>query len=280
MAEETTSVTAPSGNPTPWFEAFDPEIKGHMQNRGLDKLDPAAAALEAIKAHRAAEKRLGAPADELVRFPKDPGDAAWGDVFKRLGRPDAADGYDFSPVKRADGSSLPEPLVASMRAAALKANLPAGAALQMVDAFVKHMDGSSTEAATQAGFKAAADMEALKTNWGPNYDTNLFVAKRAAEVLGIPPDAIAALEKTAGFSTTMETMRKLGVAMGEARIIQGDVTHNPAAMTVEQAQARLADLKNDQAWLNKWANGGVEQKDEFTRLTAIIVKARMAGWTK
>jgi hypothetical protein len=274
MAEETPVVAPPAAPVAPWFEAFEPEVKGYLQNRGLDKLDPAQAVLKTIEAHRAAEKRLGAPADELVRFPKDPNDAAWQDVFKRLGKPDAPTGYDFSPLSPAD-KPLDAELVSSLQAAAHKANMAPGQVLELTQAFLKHQETTTTKAATEASFKAAAEAEALKVNWGANFDTNLFVARRAAEVLGLTPEAITALEKSTSYASTMETMRKLGVAMGEARVIQGQGPQQTGAMSADQASARLADLKNDSAWVEAWANGGAEQKREFEQLVRIVTQAKM-----
>ncbi len=277
MAEETptTPTTSPPAAPNTWFDAFDAETKGHLQNKGWDKLDAAAAVAEAVKAHRAAEKRLGAPADELVRLPKDPNDAAWGEAYKRLGKPEAPEGYDLSPLSPADKPLAPE-LVSALQAAAHKSNMTPGQALSYTDAILKHQAEVATKASTEASFNQAAEVAKLDANWGSNKETNLFVARRAAEVLGISPEAVTALEKVAGYATTMETMRKLGVAMGESRVIQGQQPGNTsgAAMSADQATARIADLKNDSAWLKSWANGGVEQKRELEQLTGIIVRSR------
>ncbi len=271
MADELTGV--PPGPQVPWFDGFEAEIKGHMQNRGLDKLDPAAAALEAIKAHRAAEKRLGAPADELVRFPKEPGDAAWNDVFKRLGKPDAPEGYDLGPLSSAEKPLSPE-LVSALQAAGHKANMAPAQLLAVADAFLKHQEGNAAKSAAEKSFQAAAEAEKLKANWGPNYETNLFVAQRAAAVLGISPEAVAALEQVTGYSGVMETIRKLGVAMGEARVIQGQGPQQTGPMSADQAAERLAGLKHDTAWLNRWANGGSEEKREFEQLHRVINQAK------
>ncbi len=275
MADTDAPITTPPAGNGQWFDTFDAEVKGHLQNKGWDKLDPAAAVAEAVKAHRAAEKRLGAPADELVRLPKDPNDAAWADAYKRLGKPDEATGYDLSPLSPADKPLAPE-LVSALQQAAHKAGLAPGQLLGVADAFLKHQGEVATKADAEVKFNATAEAEKLRQNWGPNYDTNLFVAQRAATVLGISPEAVTALEKVAGYSTTMETIRKLGVAMGEARVITGQQPGNTtAAMSADQAAARIADLKNDTAWINKWANGGVEEKRELEQLHSIMIRARM-----
>ncbi len=275
MAEETT--TAPNPAPTTsWFEAFDPEIKGHMQNRGLDKLDPAAAALEAIKAHRAAEKRLGAPADELVRFPKDQNDPAYAEVFKRLGKPDAPAGYDLSPLSPADKPLAPE-LVSALQEAAHKANMAPGQALAFADAFLKHQNETATKAANEASFTQAAEVARLDANWGPNKETNLFVARRAAERLGITPEAVTALEKVSGYAKTMETLLSLGQAMGEARVLQGQGPGQTGPMSADQATAWIESMKTDKALFQKWYDGDRETRLIFDQAHRIITQSRSGG---
>ncbi len=277
MADDTTSGSAPNPAPTTsWFEGFEPEIKGHMQNRGLDKLDPAAAALEAIKAHRAAEKRLGAPADELVRFPKDPNDASWAEVHKRLGKPDAPAGYDLSPLSPADKPLAPD-LVSALQAAAHKANMAPGQALEFASAFLKHQNEVATKATTEANFMAAAEMDALKANWGANYDTNMFVAKRAAERLGITPETVAMWEKSAGGAKVLEGIRTLGVQMGEARVIQGQGPGQTGPMSADQAAAWLDGMKTDKALFQKWYEGDLETRRTFEQAHRTINQAKMGG---
>ncbi len=272
MADDITN-SPPTAPTAQWFDAFEAEIKGHMQNRGLDKLDPAAAALEAMKAHRAAEKRLGAPADELVRFPKEPGDAAWSEVFKRLGKPDAPEGYDLSTLAKPERPLAPE-LVSAIQAAAHKANMTPAQAVALTQTILEHQDGSAATAATEQNFQAAAEAAKLRQNWGADFETNLFVAQRAAAVLGISPEAVAALEKVAGYSTTMDTMRKLGVAMGEARVIQGQGSTKDGIVSADQAQEWLNSRKTDSAWLNRWANGGTEEIRDMERMTRRVIEAR------
>ena len=93
---------APPAN-TPWYQgnaAVTPEFIGHWQTRGWHDLPPDQLAINVTKAYREAEKFIGAPADELIRVPKDANDAAgWGKVWQRLGAPKDKDGYDFSTAK-------------------------------------------------------------------------------------------------------------------------------------------------------------------------------------
>src|SRR5258708_6406048 len=108
--------TPPAGTPPasdkPWHDGLAAEDVGYFQNRGWDKVDAKTAAINAAKAHREAEKLIGAPADKIIRLPNDPNDAeAWRQVRLRLGAPKDAKEYDFSTVKFADGTDLDEPFV-------------------------------------------------------------------------------------------------------------------------------------------------------------------------
>lgn len=265
----------------PWFEAFEPEIKGHLQNKGWDKLDAAAAVAEAVKAHRAAEKRLGAPADELVRFPKDPNDANWSEVFKRLGRPDAPSGYDLSPLSSAD-KPLDADLVSALQAAAHKSNMAPAQVLALTDAFLKHQAMSAEKSASETAVTKAAEAERLKANWGANYDTNLFIAQRAAARMGLTPEKIAAVEGVAGYATVMETMREFGVAQGEARHLTGQGPGQTGPMSADQAVARLEEIKGDKVWGERWAAGGSEEKREFEMIHRVLAQAKLttSGWNR
>ena len=88
-------VPAPAaGGEKPWHDGLPAEDVGYFQNRGWDKTDAKTAAVAAAKAHREAEKLIGAPADKIVRLPNDPNDAeAWRQVRLRLGMPQDEKGY-------------------------------------------------------------------------------------------------------------------------------------------------------------------------------------------
>jgi hypothetical protein len=268
MADDTQQ---PAGN---WFDGFEPEIKGYLQNRGLDKLDPAAAFLKTAEAHRLAEKRLGAPSDELVRFPKDPNDAAWADVHKRLGRPDDVTGYDFSTVKHVDGKDFDAGLAGALREAALQGNVPAGAALRIAEAMAKHMDIQAATTAERSTQAAALENELLRNNWGPNYETNRFMASKGAEILGFTPEQVAAMERSVGGAKVMEGFLKAGMATGEARQITGVAETGTRAVSADQAVSRLEELKADRGWAQKWMSGDAAAKTEFESLTRQIAEAR------
>lgn len=277
---------AGGGSSGPWYSTkLDAEHIGHIQNSGWADKGAEDLAVEAIKAHRSAAKMIGVPADELVRLPKSPGDAeGWGKVWSRLGKPGEAKDYDFSKVqntagktvhdfKAEDGKNPYEAIIESTRNAAFAANLTKDAAASMLAAAIKDFDNRAQRTAADAAAALETERAGLKTNWGKNYDAHMVVAKRAAEALGVAPEAVDALEKVVGYSKVMDMFRNIGEKIGEAKFITGGNNGNGGVMTREQATARKAELMRDTAWTAKYLNGDTEAAREMTALNTIIVGA-------
>ena len=128
---------------------YDPDIVGHAQNKGWDKMPAPQAAFEAAKAHRASERLIGVPAERIVTLPKEATDeAGWQNVWTKLGAPKEAKEYDFTTVKFTDGKDLDAAFVDTIRAAAFKNHLPAAAAQDFARSIVKLVeDGDKADAA-------------------------------------------------------------------------------------------------------------------------------------
>lgn len=264
----------PPAPPTPpWYDGVViGEDLGHFQNRGYDKMTPAAAALAASKAHREAEKLIGAPANELLRMPKDAGDTdGWARVRNRFNVPNEAKDYDFSTVKRADGVVVDKTLIDALAPVLHRANVSKDVAPDVAKAIVTFLD--SSDAAKNATSEATlnAERESLKVNWGANTTQNMMIAKNAAKALKIAPEAVAALEKTVGYSKVMEMFREIGVRIGEDKFITNDNGGNgPTVMSKDQAKATLAERENDTAWVARLNASDPTAIREFDTLTRIL----------
>lgn len=256
----------------PWYDGkiTDPEIIGHITTKGWDK-DPVEAAIQGITAHRAAEKMIGVPANELVRIPKaDAPEAEVKAYWQKLGAEADASKYDLSPIKRADGSALDENLATAIRNSAAAHSVPKGQVLGFAQDIVKHLDGIEIEKATVTAGNLAKQKEALVQNWGPNYEANLFVAKQAAAKLGITSEAVAALEKSEGYDKVMEMFRTIGTKIGEDRFVNNPGGGGGTVMSKDQAVARLAELKADKVWTAAYLAGDAAKKREMEALNLLI----------
>lgn len=262
---------APAAAPpaAPWYEGkADAETIGYFQTKGWDK-DPVTAAIEASKAHRNAEKFIGAPADQLLRLPKDAKDeAGWKAVWGKLGAPAEAKDYDLSAVKYADGTAIEDGFADTLRQTAFANHLPKDAATAFAGAMVKFIEGQKSSQGADLTAKLEAEKTALAQSWGANAEMNKLQAMQGAKRLGVEPDAVAALEKSLGYAKVMEMFRKIGAATSEDTFIEGGGSGNPA--TREGAHARKAELMADQAWAKRYLAGGAAEKREMDALNQLI----------
>ena len=264
---------APAAN-QPWYqgvEGVDPEIVGYFQTKGLDRKTPAEAAVLAAKAAREAERFVGIPTAQLLRFPKDAADeAGWTALHTRLGRPADAKGYDLAAVKRADGTPLDEASAEFYRTLAFKQNMPKDAAPALVAELVKREESAAASAAVERTAKLAEEKAKLATNWGPQAIPNMEIAKRGAAALGITPEEVAALEGVIGYAKTMEAMRRVGVLGKEDAYFTSTGKSGDGIMTREQAASRKAELMADNAWRDSYLNGDAAKRREMEGLNRML----------
>lgn len=266
------------GGEKPWFDTFDSETKGYLQNRGWDKKTPQEAFVEAAKAHREAEKMIGAPSNEMLRLPKEANAPEWEKVHQRLGKPTDKKDYDFAAVKRANGINLDEATSDALRQWAWDANLSKDAAARMATNFVKHQDGIDSTSAALRSDKLATEKADLAKNWGTTPERleaspHMMVAKNAAKALGIDAAAVAKLESEVGYAKVMEMFRTIGTKIGEDRFItppNGNGGGSDGIMTRDQAIAEKNSLKRDDAWVGRYLKGGVDERRKMEALDRII----------
>jgi len=266
---EGTGSGSGSGDVKPWYGTPEPEVLGYMQARGLDKMKPEEAAIAAIGFHREAEKLIGAPAEQLIRLPKDAADVeAWNKVHAKLGVPADPKEYDFTTLKYSDGSTMKDTEVEELRTLVAELKLPkATAALlgkRLMDLNEK-AEGSKT--ALYQG-ELAQEKDKLAQNWGHNAASNQVVADNAMLKLGVTPEQQEALKGVIGYAALMEMFRDIGTKIGEDRFVRGNSNSN-GVMTKDEAAAKLESLRNDSEWFKRYQSGNPEAMKEFNDLTRI-----------
>jgi hypothetical protein len=279
MTEPTPTPTpTPAPTPTPipappWYEGkADADILGHWDNKGWKRDDPATIAIEATKAAREAQRFVGAPTDRLIRLPEKADDeAGWNSVWQRLGVPKDAKEYDFAAVKFTDGTELDAAFTDMIRNTAITNHIPKDAATALARDVVKFMEGADANEAAERAAKLTAERAELAKSWGKNADMNKLQAMQGAKRLGVDEATVASLENVVGYAKIMEMFRKIGAGTSEETFIEGGGSGNPA--TVQGAQARLDELKADQAWGKRLLAGDSAAKREFENLTQLIASA-------
>jgi hypothetical protein len=261
----------PAPPPAAWYgDKLDAELVGHIQNRGWHNKPVNEVAIEAIKSHREAEKHMGVPAERLIRLPANMTDReAMKPVWQKLGAPTDAKDYDFSAVKNAAGEVINPKLADAIRGVAAELSLPKDAAPAVASAIIKHLDGLNAETTALSTEALNKERDALKANWGNNFEAHKVVAKAGAAKLGIDPEAVEALEKVVGYAKVMEAFRRVGALSGEDKFFDGG-PNNPGTMTREQAVARKAELQRDAEWSKRYLAGGSAEGREMQALITII----------
>jgi hypothetical protein len=249
----------------------DGEIIGHWQNKGWSQKTAEEIAVEATRAHREAERFVGAPANQIIRLPADAGDAAgWNAVWSRLGKPADAKDYKLGEIKHVDEKPIDPRIEEALRTAAHSANLPVAAASSVAQAVVKALDAQRADEVAQSATKLATEKATLEKNWGTNVAVNKMVAAGAAKALGVSAEAVAALENVIGYAQVMEMFRNIGSKIGEDKFILPGAGAGKV-MSADAAKARRAELMADTAWVNAYLAGDHQKAREMAEITAIIV---------
>lgn len=252
----TTTTNTPS--PSDWTTGFDADTLNFVQTKGFK------APADVISSYRNLEKLHGVGPDKLVRLPTDDNPDAWNQVYSRLGRPESADQYDLNiPEGGGDGefqkwarSTFHEAGLSNKQAKAISAKWNELAAAE------------SARQAEQYRQKIATEESALKSEWGQAFDANINAAKRAAATFGLTPETIDALEDSMGFAGLMKFMHGIGSRLGEDAFVSGDggTRGGFSPTNPQQAQARINTLKQDKAFVARYASGDVEARAEMERL--------------
>lgn len=274
----------PTPTPAPnWFDELDEVHRGHVVSRGLDKLDAGAAARQAVKDHREAQAAIsrvhGIPADQVLRVPKDAADPGWGDVWKRLGRPEKPDDYKIEGVKFADGKDPTPEFVGHMRALAHDLNLPADKAGALAQRVMALADSNAVDDARAGDTRRSANDAELHRAWGANHDYFRFQTTRAAQILGIPEGVVKTMEGQSGeeYVAFMESLRGLAGKMGEAELLRGETGGGGRALSRDEAVARRDDLMKDNAFVTRLLSNEAGARKEFEDLAKIIVGPAQQG---
>lgn len=263
-----TPAVPPAGS---WTDGLADNVKGWLQTRGLDAKTPAEALAAAhAEAAKAAEFN-GVPADKLIRLPDGPTDEAGLKAFReKLGVPADAKGYDFTGLKKADGSEVDQAFKDFAANAALAVGIPKDKAAEFANLILKREADAATSAAADREAALISAKAELAKEWGQNQEAHLFVAKQAALKLGVTPEAVAALEAQIGYAAVMKMFQKVGVALGEDKFVANPNPNSTGMWTREQAVERKAELMRDDAWVDRYMKGDVAANREMTALLTTI----------
>ncbi len=224
-------VAAPTPAPenTP-FGAVDAELQAYIDNKKWTS--PA----DAINAYKNLEGFRGVPEDRLLKLPTDQADPeGMGEVWDRLGRPEAADKYTLA---------LPEEMKDSVYDHMATAAHTAGLTDAQFQGMQKEFAAAAETLQQQRNEAVAADLETWKASNQQDF-SNVQQLMNAAQ---ITPDEMAAA--LSGDSAAFYgTLAKVASRMGERPAAGLDSSGGGKfGMTPEQAQQKIAAMNADPAF--------------------------------
>lgn len=249
-----------------WHDSFDPDTKQWLGGMGLDKLPADQALAKVLPMYRGAEQKLGVPADQLLRMPKDENDAeGWNAVMAKLGRPENPDGYGLQAPEGSNGEFLK-----TASGWFHELGIPKRQAAGLAGKWNEYMQAQQVAADGAWNQRFDQEIGALKGEWqGPEFDKNVDLAKRVMGAMGMAPEQLKAIERAIGPAAMLKSFAKFGGAIGEHRFADAGGARQFGGMTPEAARIRIAELQKDSAWVTKYANGDADAKAEFTRLNQL-----------
>jgi hypothetical protein len=230
------------GDPPPdWFAPLPDDLKSQTTvTRHKSLADFANAAV-------AAEKRLGVPADQLLRLPTNDEEMATftKDVFKRLGAPDTPEGYQIAWEGATDDDKA---MIGKFAKHMHEAGAFPPAALQAAAAFWQAETAAAAAAEQQAeAERTAAGEAALKSEWGAAYEAKTKeIGKLLTELGG--KDLLDELDETKlGSSPHLARLLAKVVDLRAEPGPSGDAKNAlpDGAMTPGQAKEARAALEGD-----------------------------------
>lgn len=210
------------------FGDLGEDLRGFVENKKWS------APKDVVEAYKHLEGFHGVPAERLIKLPTDP--TEMGEVWNRLGRPEAAEGYTLKL-----GEDLKDGVYDEMATAAHEAGLSDGQFGAMQERFEAVVNRLEEERVTQV----AADLETWKASNGADFDN----VRNLMRAVGITQDEMGAA--MAGDSAAFYgTLAKVAKRMGEQPAPGSESEGNPAfRMSPEAARAKIAEMNADPAFL-------------------------------
>lgn len=270
--------TAPEGkgqvdNSTPdaegqatWYESANDEVKGYIQNKGWD--DP----LKAVSSYQELEKYRGASEDQLIKLPKD--GESYDAVYDRLGRPESADKYDFTP---AEDTSVDQGRLDTFKGIAHSAGLNNAQFEKVVSEISKYESSTIAQIQEAKTQEQTTQLEALKKEWGEGFEERAelgrrFVRKNLPE--GLDRDqTLNAIEDAIGTAAMLKLFANSGAGTGEDKLPKAD-SDRPYGYTREQAiadkKALMSELKSSPERLQNYNSATGPDYDKMQRLNKML----------
>lgn len=228
---------APETGQGEWFNSFEGEDLGYIQNKGWHKEN---GIKDMLNSYKNLEKMKGVPEERLLKLPEGEDPEGWEKVYQKLGKPVNAEEYGF---QKPEGVEIDENRMAWFSKTAHSLNLNkdqhnklAAATIEYENSIVKQIEERATDERMQ-------ELTKLKDSWGKAYDERVELGKRAVREFVEDQGQIDKIEEAMGSNVAViKLFAKIGEKIGEDKMpaTEGDRSFG---YSKEQAMADSAKLK-------------------------------------
>lgn len=272
-----TDAAASAAATPPWHGDLDEDTIGWLHNKAwfgtdLAKADTRKGFPEMVRSMKGLESIVGR---NNIALPKDAADKeGWNNLYAKLGRPADSAGYELKAGEGGDQGIADAFAKIAHEEGLSKAQVHALA--PKWNAYAQERNAAD-KAAAETKFQSTSQGEfnALRQEWGEQSDHKFAAAQRAKEAFGLETEMMDKIERAVGTKAFLTLLSNVGAAVSEDAGPGGGMNHGGSVITKEGANARLKELQKDTAWLDRYQKGGVDEKDEFRKLTNVIANA---GW--
>lgn len=245
---------------TPFYDSWglSDEDKGYLQAGTYTD------AASVVKALRDTKAYVGMDKNTIIKIPKpaEDGSVDYTEVFKALGRPDDAKGYELGDTDFAKAAS--EKL--------FELGLSKKQATELAT-FIAAQDEANKKAEEEKwNTNVENGIKELQKEWGSDYEANTAVAQQAvrdiAAKTGFTEEELNKIESTLGTDKATKLFYAIGAAQGGVKNLQN---YNAGQETPEIAAFKLKELKQDKEFVARLAKNEHKAVQEMNRLTALAM---------
>ena len=219
-----------------WMEELAPEVRDHPSLASFKTVGDLA------KSWVGAQSLIGA---EKLVLPKDEKDeAGWAQVFTKLGRPEAATGYQVPTIEGLPaGFVVEEARVKAFLETAHKHGLSQRQAAALYQGYVTEQAAAYTQYLAKAEAATAAAEKAMRAEWGTGYEAQVaLVNKTLAWAVG-PEDEKTLRAEFGNDPRFLRMLAKVGNAISED--VLGAGAPKPGDLTPDAAMKEINTIMAD-----------------------------------
>ncbi len=248
----------------PFYEGWgleDTDV-GYIQSKGF--ADPKSL----YDSYRELERHMGADANSILKIPTGD-DADFGEIWSKLGRPETEAGYEIGEGEVVEALRKKFHEVGLTKKQAEEISKFAG------EWDAAHKPDPEAQEKKLEGIRSS-QTEALKKDWGKDYEENAGLAKLAAaeasERIGLDDAALDKIGDAIGIDKAMKLFNALGQQFKSGSVNQRD--YLAGKETPEIAKYRLQEMKGDPSFQKLIASGDKKALADMDRMIEISMKGK------